>query len=360
MKKVIAVLCCVVLLISITACAKQETKTDTSTEKVAATETTEAETTKTEEVTKPEEVKKIIKVGFANINEKGSFGKMVRDSMEREAAARGYELVSVDNNSDGATAVKNADDLITMGIDYFIEFNVDSTVAPVIMEKMDAAKIPVIACDIPHPGAYFFGANNSKAARIAGVAAAAEIQKRWNGEVDFVVLGIQPISGPVVAPRVSDFTVGLKEAGMTIAKDKIVEIDTQNDAQVTQQRISDFLMSHPDARRIVVTTINDVMGAGVWAGVETAGRQDDVILYSHNSTADFIEPLYATKGQTGWLGSVGYFPERYGEWVMPIIDTLVAGGTPPQNTYIEHELITYENAPKYYPEGNYPWSKFNK
>ncbi|MEG0145169.1 MAG: ABC transporter substrate-binding protein, partial [Clostridia bacterium] len=41
-----------------------------------------------------------IRVGFANINEKGSFGKMVLQNMKKTAAERGYELICVDNNSD--------------------------------------------------------------------------------------------------------------------------------------------------------------------------------------------------------------------------------------------------------------------
>lgn len=300
-----------------------------------------------------------IKVGFANINEKGSFGKMVRDSMEKEAAARGYELICVDNNSDGATAVRNADDLITMGIQYMVEFNVDSTVAPVIMEKFDAAGIPVVAVDIAHPGAAFFGANNSEAAKIAGRAAAEYAKENWDGEYDYIVLGIQPMSGPVVAPRVADFPLGFEEVmGESVPADKLVEIDTQNDTQIAQQRMSDFLMAHPDASRIVVTTINDVVGAGIWAAAETAGRQDDVIIISHNCTADFVEPLYAAKGETGWIGSVAYFPERYGEWIMPIVDKMVAGEEVPEMSYIQHELITWDNVATYYPEGNYPWSKF--
>lgn len=301
---------------------------------------------------------KKIKVGFANINEKGSFGKMVRDSVEKEAEKRGYELICVDNNSDGATAVKNADDLLNMGIEYFIEFNVDDTVAPVIMEKMNAANVPVVAVDIAHPGAYFFGADNSEAGKIAGRAAAQYIKEKWNGEIDYVVRGIQPISGPVTAPRVMDFTVGMEEEGLIIPADKIIEIDTQNDAQISQQRMNDFLMAHPDAKRIAVVAMNDVLGAGIWAAVETAGRQDNVILYSHNSTADFVEPLYATKGMTGWIGSVGYFPERYGEWILPIIDELVEGKTPPEKSYIDHELVTWENITEHYPEDNFPWSKF--
>ena len=53
-----------------------------------------------------------------------------------------------------------------MDIDIMIEFNVDQSVAPVIMEKFNAASIPVIAIDIAHEGATFFGGQ-----RVAGTLA---------------------------------------------------------------------------------------------------------------------------------------------------------------------------------------------
>jgi ribose transport system substrate-binding protein len=275
--------------------------------------------------------------------------------MEKEAAARGWELICVDNNSDGATAVKNADDLITMGIDYMIEFNVDQAVAPVIMEKFNAANIPVVAVDIAHPGAVFFGANNERAGTIAGESAGDYINKNWGGEVDYVVLIIQPVSGEAVAPRVKKFPEGLKNKGIEFTDDQIVELDGRNDAQVTQQQFADFLMAHPDAHKIAVATINDVAASGVYAAAETAGRAKDIVLVSQNCTADFVEPMYAVNGDTSWIGSVGFFPNRYGEWVMPIIEKMIAGEPLEEAYYIDHIMIDWSNIKEYYPIDNLPW-----
>lgn len=352
MKKIVSLLLCFVLTLSLFGCASAATTT------TAATDTTKANVTTAENTTAAaatESAAEPLKVGFANINEKGSFGKQVRNSMEIEAKARGWELICVDNNSDGATAVKNADDLITMGIDYMIEFNVDKAVAPVIMEKFDAANIPVVAVDIAHPGAVFFGADNAKAGTIAGESAGAYINKNWGGKVDYVVLIIQPISGEAVAPRVDNFPVGLKNAGIEFTDDQIVRLDGRNDAQVTQQMFADFMMAHPDAKNIAVATINDVAASGVYAAAETAGRAKDIVLVSQNCTADFVEPMYAVKGETNWIGSVGYFPNRYGEWVMPIIEKMIAGEKVEEAYYIEHVMIDWSNISEYYPEDNLPW-----
>lgn len=296
-----------------------------------------------------------IRVGFANINERGSFGKMVLQNMKDTALERGYELIAVDNNSDGATAVANADTLLSMDIDYMIEFNVDTSVAPVIMEKFNAAEIPVVAIDIRHEGATFFGANNEFAGTLAGETAGDWINANWGGEVDYVVLIIQPVSGPAVAPRVAMFPQGLRNKGISVEDSMVVEIDGQNDAQFTQARFADFLLAHPEAKKVAVATINDVAASGVYAAAEIANRADQVVLVSQNATADFVEPMYAVEGKTNWIASIAYFPNRYGEFVFNIIDKMVAGEETEETYYIDHIAITWDNIKEWYPLDNLPW-----
>ena len=50
-----------------------------------------------------------VKLGLANINEKATFGKLVKMGFENACEEKGWELVYVDNNSDGAQAVQNAE-----------------------------------------------------------------------------------------------------------------------------------------------------------------------------------------------------------------------------------------------------------
>ena len=123
-------------------------------------------------------------IGFANIAEEVELQIVVRDGMVAAAEELGVDLVLANNEYDGAKAVRNADDMITKGVDGFIEFNIDESVGPVIMEKMNEAGIPVIAVDIPMEGAAFFGANNVVAGEVAGVRLGEVSQERWGGEPD--------------------------------------------------------------------------------------------------------------------------------------------------------------------------------
>lgn len=299
---------------------------------------------------------KRIKIGFANINERSAFTKMVRNGIEVEAKKRGWDIVSLDNASDGATAVRNADDLITQKIDYMIEFNVDGSVAPVIMEKFNAAKIPVIAVDIPHPGAIYFGADNIRAGTLGGEFAGDWINKNWKGQVDNVVLLAQAMSGATVAPRVHKFVDGLRNKGIQVNANQITVLDTSGDVARMQQMFSDFLMAHPASTRIAVASMNDLYANGAYSAAEIAGRTKEVVIVSQNSAREFVEALYAKDGKTNWIASIGFFPNRYGEWIFQILDKMVAKAKTEATYFIQHEPVSWDNIKKYYPLDNLPWN----
>jgi ribose transport system substrate-binding protein len=49
------------------------------------------------------------------------------------------------------------------------------------------------------------------------------------------------------------------------------------------------------------------------------------------------------------VGSVAFFPERYGECVISLALDKVQGKEIPPATFIKHRLITSDNVDKYYP-----------
>jgi ribose transport system substrate-binding protein len=49
------------------------------------------------------------------------------------------------------------------------------------------------------------------------------------------------------------------------------------------------------------------------------------------------------------VGSVAYFPERYGEAVMSLALDKLQGKTIPPATFVRHQMITSENVDSFYP-----------
>ena len=68
-----------------------------------------------------------------------------------------------------------------------IEFQIDAEAGNIIMDRFRQAEIPVIAVDIPLPGAIFFGADNYRAGYLAGEGLGRWIQAHWGGSFDLLL-----------------------------------------------------------------------------------------------------------------------------------------------------------------------------
>ena len=99
----------------------------------------------------------------------------------RAAERAQIELIVVDNRYQPKVALKNAELLIREGVDLVVEFQTDESVAPAIASAYHQARIPMIAIDIPHPGATYFGANNYEAGLLAGRQLARWAKQHWGG-----------------------------------------------------------------------------------------------------------------------------------------------------------------------------------
>lgn len=296
-------------------------------------------------------------IGFANIAEEVELQIQVRESMLRAAEELGAEIVLANNEYDGAKAVRNADDMITKGVDAFIEFNIDESVGPVIMEKMNEAGIPVFAVDIPMEGAAFFGANNVVAGTVAGVRLGEVSQQRWNSEPDCLLLVEDSTSGETVLNRVTQMPTGLRQVFPDFPEEKIFYIDSGTDAANCQKMVSDFLLGHPDFNKIAIGSFNDVIAVATLAAIETAGREADCIMVAENEYGylDYLKanPDRAEEDEV-WVGGVAFFFDRYGSYVVKAAVDVLNGGEMPENIYVDHQVVTRANAHDlfgYYLEG---------
>jgi ribose transport system substrate-binding protein len=294
-------------------------------------------------------------IGFANLTEDIVFTQLVREGIERAAGEAGnVEIVLADNRLDGATALANADNFIAQGVDGVIEFQTDEAFGNVIMSRFRRADIPVIAIDIPMPGATFFGADNYYAGRLAGEALAAWVNENWDGDVDALLVLELPQSGPIPAARMQGMEEGLQENIATpVADDMIFRLDSKNTQEESFQVVSDTLPTIPDAEHIVAITINDGTALGVIAAAEAAGRADQIMVVGQGADPSGQEAMIAENSR--YLGATGYFPENYGDYLIAaMLDLLECRPVPPA-IYVDHVFISKDNLCEYYPDN---WSEF--
>src|SRR5438067_12163808 len=128
------------------------------------------------------------RLGYAAQGTDYQFSKEVSTGLQRAAAAQGIELICVDNRYSPRIAQRNADVLVRERVDLVIEFQTDEQIAPIVAAKYRTAGIPLIAIEIPHPGATYFGANNYEAGLIGGRYLGRWAKQHRGGEVDEIVL----------------------------------------------------------------------------------------------------------------------------------------------------------------------------
>ena len=107
--------------------------------------------------------------------------------MTAAAASSGVELIVLDNRYDEQTALRNAEEFVTQRVDMVLEFQAEESVAPHVAHILKIAGIPVIAIDVPHPSATYFGVDNFEVGYEAGLLLAAHAQRAWKSEADWVV-----------------------------------------------------------------------------------------------------------------------------------------------------------------------------
>src|SRR6266480_5513944 len=149
------------------------------------------------------------RLGYAAQGTDYQFSKEISTGLQRAAAKQGIELISVDNRYSPKIAQRNADVLVREKVDLVIEFQTDEHVAPIVAAKYREAGIPLIAIEVPHPGATYFGANNYEAGLIGGRHLGRWAKQQRYGELDEIVLLELPRAGNLPQMRLTGMLVGI-------------------------------------------------------------------------------------------------------------------------------------------------------
>lgn len=296
------------------------------------------------------------KLGFANIMAGIPFCVEVQNSIVRQAKLAGFEerdIYIMDNQYNSTIGLQNADIMLAKHPDVFIEFQADSKVNSIVAEKFGKAGIPIIAVDVAVPGAPFMGVNNWHAAVMAGNFAADLIEKEWGGwnAADLVILGQMPAGGEVTMLRSEGFAWALGERfGFDyLTEPKVVRADFgMGEAEEAKAAMTNILAAHPKAKKIVITTINDETMQGVLAAMEIVGRWDPDNTIVAAQGCDALGCQLIREGKID--GDIAYFPETYGQYLIPAVCAFLLGQPVPPYLYIDNVVITSENIDQYYPE----------
>lgn len=288
------------------------------------------------------------RVGFAMQTSQFQFSLDVLTGLEEAAERHGVQLIILDNEYSETVALGNAKMFVKQGVDLVVEFQVNERIAPVIAHTFAEAKIPCLAIDIPQPDAVYFGVNNYQAGLLAGRALGEFARDKWKGQVDKVLLLELPIAGAVPQARMTGALNGILEVIGKLPDNSVVHLDCGGDEHKSWQVTQELLRSLTPTAKTLIAAIHDPATLGALKAIKEVGRTNkNTVVVGHDATKEARKEL--TKPHSCLLGSVGFFPERYGEQIIPLILKMLGGEAVPPMAYIEHKLITRDNVELYYP-----------
>src|SRR5215471_10745262 len=243
------------------------------------------------------------RLGYAAQGTDYQFSKEVSTGLQRAAAAQGLELICVDNRYNAKIAQRNADVLVREKVDLVIEFQTDEHVAPIVATKYREAGIPLIAIEVPHPGATYFGANNYEAGLIGG-----RHLGRWGklqrcAEGDEIVLITLDRAGSLPRMRLTGMLVGMKEIFPALENCRVTYLDGDGKLGVSFEVMRRHLRASR-ARRLLIGAINDPSALGALRAMQEAGRVDTCAVMGQNASPEGRAEL--RQPGTRLIGSVAY------------------------------------------------------
>lgn len=284
-------------------------------------------------------------IGYISLGDNVPFVKLVSDSIKEQAEVAGVDLIFCDSQVDAAKALECGQLLGVQGAQGVINFQVDQASSPEICAAYNS--VPTIAIDIVQEPCEvtFMGANNREAGRLGGSVIGQYVADNWDCEYDAYVSLESTAAGAANFDRMGGYRDGFTEhCELDPAKEIILDGADRTDPALEQ--VSNLLPSLP-GNRIIVVAINEDGILGALGASRTLGRESDLI-FSGQGTDPSIWKDVACNPQ--YIGSVAYFPERYGRTVIPAMIDILDGKEVARNLFTAHEVITAENIRDIYPE----------
>ena len=207
-----------------------------------------------------------------------------------------------------------------------------------IADKIAAAKIPLIAVDIPHPHATYFGVDNYRVGFEAGELLAAHALRMWGGNVDWM-LGLDlPEAGQLVQSRITGAFEAVRSGIPDLPVETFVRIDGRGMRDRSRKLIADFLERHPRDRHILITANSDTSALGALDAVRERKREKHVAIVGQDCIAEAVAEM--RKAASPLIGSVSHEAGSYGPNLVHLGLAILRGQTVAPYNYVAHRMVT--------------------
>jgi ribose transport system substrate-binding protein len=297
------------------------------------------------------------RLGYASQSNLLPFTGIVTDSLMSAASAAEIDLVVLNNQFSPRVALENAERFVAEKVDLVIDSQINVNVASQIAAKFLDAGIPFIAVDIPHPGSFYFGADNYKAGRIAGRHLARWALKTWSGKAELVMyLGVDA-AGPLLNSRLTGICDGLNECMPESRKIPSCHYDTKGGQFDATLDIVRKHLRRRRTRKVLVGAVNDSTALAVLQAFRETGLEKECAIVGQAASIEARQEL--RRPFTRLIGTVAYFPENYGSQLIRLALEILEKKCVPPAVFTQHELVTPANVNKVYPNDAWMLSAAN-
>ncbi len=278
--------------------------------------------------------------GFAVQSADLPFSQAVARSVSAAAAAAGVEILLLDNRFEIETAIRNAQEFVEKRVDLVLELQAEESVGPQVANILKNADIPLIAIDVPHPHATYFGADNFECGMEAGTLLANHALKNWKGKVDWVIgVGFYE-AGSFVQSRITGAFEAIKERIPNLPAESYIQMDGRGSRNPSRLVVGKFLQSNPDSKRILIASATDSSALGALDAARQAGREDHIVVVGQDCIPDAIEEMRSKR--SALIGSISHEAETYGPRLIQLGISILRGYAVPPYNYVRHKVVTAE------------------
>jgi ribose transport system substrate-binding protein len=287
-------------------------------------------------------------IGYDAFSDTESFAVALKQGLEKTAADLGCVTINaLVDNIDPATAVQNAKVFAQQKVDGAILFNVDQAASVGQSQALEAAGIPLVSLAVPVEGYPFItnddAANGLQAGEAlgdafveSGIANGVALIGRYDGQDS-------------TKQRMDGVIQGLKNKAPNVT---IHEFETKADGPTTQSATAALLPQVPEDAAILISAPNDDLTFAAFQAAKQANRLDNTFVMGIGG----VNPVgldYVCQNKDQYVGTVGFFPENWPNFLLPALMASAQGATVPvypDKIVVRTEVITPDNVQTFYPD----------
>lgn len=296
--------------------------------------------------------KKPMVIGYISGGEASPYVHQVTLALRVEAKKQGIKLIECDTNFLTEKALECAKTLYAARPAAMINWQFDPSASKKVCANYK--NLPTVTIDTPNDpcAKVFVGANNLQAGLKAGDYLGKWTKKNLACVYDLFFAVELPTLVDINKKRAGGTRTGFEKICGAIPDSKYKIIDKTNGGsdpvENIRRQVTDLLTANPGARAILGSSpFSDGDAIAFTKAFDTAGRGTSLKAILPQG-AEAVGHAYI-RTDSRWIGSVGYFPERYGVLVIPAVIKLAKGQKVAKEILTTHEVVDLSNIDKIYP-----------